>query len=170
MKCLKSAATLFFLAKSSLSLMGLSNEVLCIFVAQGAAKLPEVKGGDTEKNLGLEPRPRSNNADQAEQQNIFSDLQLWRLAVLQSLKLQGCIVSHLKALILEQMNYPRKTFKLFNNMRPQPRNLRVSMLPSKNPQMSKEDFQGSLKILKNRSSTSPQTFWLPSASNGPQKI
>ena len=32
--------------------MGLSNEVLFIHVAQGAAKLPEVKVGDTKKNAG----------------------------------------------------------------------------------------------------------------------
>ena len=37
--------------------MGRSNEVLCILVAQGAAKLPEVKVEDTKKNLGLEPGP-----------------------------------------------------------------------------------------------------------------
>ena len=35
--------------------MGLSNEVLCMLVAQGAAKLPEIKVGDTEKNPGLKP-------------------------------------------------------------------------------------------------------------------
>ena len=37
--------------------MGLLNEVLFILIAQGAAKLPEVKVGDTKKNLGLEPWP-----------------------------------------------------------------------------------------------------------------
>ena len=51
--------------------MGLSNEVLCILVPQGAAKLPEVKVGDTKKNLGHEPGPRSNGADRAERQNFF---------------------------------------------------------------------------------------------------
>ena len=56
--------------------MGLSNEVLFIHVAQGAAKLPEVKVGDMKKNLGLEPGPHSSGADRAEQQNFFSDLQL----------------------------------------------------------------------------------------------
>ena len=57
-------------------MIGHSNEVLCIFVAQGAAKLLEVKVGDTKKNLGLEPGPHSSGADRAERQNFFSDLQL----------------------------------------------------------------------------------------------
>ena len=56
-RCLKSAVTLFFWAKSNLPLMGLSNEVLYILAAQEAAKQPEVKVGDTKKNPGLEPRP-----------------------------------------------------------------------------------------------------------------
>ncbi len=56
--------------------MGLSNEVLCILTAQEAAMLPEVKVGDTKKNTGLNPRPHLNGADQAEQPNFFSDLQL----------------------------------------------------------------------------------------------
>ena len=56
--------------------MGLSNEVLCILVAQGAAKLPEVKVEDTKKNLGLEPGLHSSGADRAERQNFFLDLQL----------------------------------------------------------------------------------------------
>ena len=64
-----------FLAKFYLLLMGLSNEVLFIHVAQGAAKLPEVKVGSKEKNLGLEPGPHSSGADQAEWQNFFSELQ-----------------------------------------------------------------------------------------------
>ena len=32
--------------------MGLSNEVLCILVAQGAANLPESKVGGTKKTFG----------------------------------------------------------------------------------------------------------------------
>ena len=56
--------------------MGLSNEVLFIHVAQGAAKLPEVKVEDTKNNLGLEPWLHSSGADRAEPQNIFSDLKL----------------------------------------------------------------------------------------------
>ena len=32
---------------------------------QVAAKLPEVKFGDTKKNLGLKPGPHSSGADQA---------------------------------------------------------------------------------------------------------
>ena len=51
--------------------MGFSNEVLFILVAEGAAKLLEVKVGDTKKNLGLEPRPHSSGADNVEQQNFF---------------------------------------------------------------------------------------------------
>ena len=43
----------------------------CILVAQGAAKLPEVKVGDTKKNLGLKPGPHSSGADQAEQRIFF---------------------------------------------------------------------------------------------------
>ena len=56
--------------------MGLSNELLLIHVAQGAAKLPEVKVGDTKKNLGLEPWSHLSGADRAEGQNFFSDPQL----------------------------------------------------------------------------------------------
>ena len=56
--------------------MGLLNEVLFIHVAQGAAKLPEVKVGDTKKNLGLEPWSHLSGADRAEGQNFFSDPQL----------------------------------------------------------------------------------------------
>ena len=56
--------------------MGLSNEVLFILVAEGATKLPEVKVGDTKKNLGLEPRQHTSGADRAEWQNFFSDLKL----------------------------------------------------------------------------------------------
>ena len=51
--------------------MGISNEVLCILVAQGAAKLPEVKVGDTKQNPRLEPGPDSSGADRAERQNFF---------------------------------------------------------------------------------------------------
>ena len=53
--------------------MGLSNEVLFIHVAQGVAKLPEVKVGDTKKNLGLKPRPHSSGEDRAEWQDFFFD-------------------------------------------------------------------------------------------------
>ena len=55
----------FFNARSYWSMMGLSNEVLCILVAQGAAKLPEVKIGDTRKNLVDESLPNSSVADWA---------------------------------------------------------------------------------------------------------
>ena len=56
--------------------MGLSNELPCIHVAQGATKLPEVKVGGTKKDLGLEPGPHSSGEDRAEWQDFFSDLQL----------------------------------------------------------------------------------------------
>ena len=51
--------------------MGFSNEVLYILAAQGAAKQPEVKVGDTKKNLGLEPGPHMIGAAQAERRNFF---------------------------------------------------------------------------------------------------
>ena len=53
------------------SLMGLSNELLCILVTQGAAKLPEVKVGYTKENLELEAGPHSCGADWAERQFFF---------------------------------------------------------------------------------------------------
>ena len=52
-------------------LMGLSNEVLFILVAQEAAKLPEVKVGDTKKNLGLKPRPQSRVMQIGQSGRIF---------------------------------------------------------------------------------------------------
>ena len=36
-------------------LSGLSNEVLCILAAQGAAKLPNVKAGGLKKNSAAQP-------------------------------------------------------------------------------------------------------------------
>ena len=68
--------------------MGLSNELLLIHVAQGAAKLPEVKVGDTKKNLGLEPGPHSSGADRAERQNFFqtSNFDIWQFCSLLSYK------------------------------------------------------------------------------------
>ena len=59
--------------------MRLLNKVFFIIIAQGAAKLPEVKVGSKEKNLGLEPGPHSSGADQAEKQNFFqtSKLDIW---------------------------------------------------------------------------------------------
>ena len=104
-KCLKSAVTLFFKAKSNLSLFRFLNELLCILVAQGATKLVEQgQSESSEKNPGLVFGLHLNGADRAEQQNCFSDLKLWHLVVLQSLKLQGCIISHLKVLLLEQLD------------------------------------------------------------------
>ena len=52
---LKFAIKLFFKAKSKFSLFGLSNEELFIYVAQGAAKLPEVTFEGTKKDPELEP-------------------------------------------------------------------------------------------------------------------
>ena len=83
---------------------GISNEILCILLAHGPAKLLEVKAGGMEENLGLKPGSHSSGANLAERQNFFLDLQLWHLAVLQSLELQECKVSHLKVPILEQMD------------------------------------------------------------------
>ena len=62
-------------AKSNWSLLGLSNKVICILVAEGASKLPDFKIGG-KKNPGLELRPHSSGADRAEWQNFFSDPQL----------------------------------------------------------------------------------------------
>ena len=68
--------------------MGLSNEVICILVAQGAAKLPEVKVGVVKKNPGLKRGPRSNSADWAEWQNFFqtSNFDMWQFCSLLSYK------------------------------------------------------------------------------------
>ena len=46
-KCLKSAVQPLFKLNPIGPCLGLSNEVLCILVAQGATKLAEVKVGDT---------------------------------------------------------------------------------------------------------------------------
>ena len=51
MKCLKSTATLLTEQKSITPISVLSNEILCIFVAQGAAKWWEVKVGCQKKIL-----------------------------------------------------------------------------------------------------------------------
>ena len=51
--------------------MGLSNEVLCIGLPQGTAKLSEVKVGDTKKIQDSNLGPHSNSTDWAEQQFFF---------------------------------------------------------------------------------------------------
>ena len=78
-KCLKSAVMLFFKLNPVGPYLGLSNEVLCILVAQGASKLPEVKFRDTKRNMGLESGPHIPGADQAQQQNFFhtSNFDIW---------------------------------------------------------------------------------------------
>ena len=48
-RCLKSAGTLLFLAKTNRSLMGLSEEILFILIVYVAAKLPEIKIWDAKK-------------------------------------------------------------------------------------------------------------------------
>ena len=70
------------------SLMGLSNELLCILVTQGAAKLPEVTVGYTKENLELEPGPHSCGADWAKRQIFFqsSNFDLWEFCSLLSYK------------------------------------------------------------------------------------
>ena len=101
----KCSHTLF---ETKFNCSGLSNEVLCILVAQGSAKLLEVKDGGKKKiwfsNMGcmrvLRIRPSGR---------IFSDLQVWHLAVLQFLEIQGCIICHLKVLILEQLDLALKS-------------------------------------------------------------
>ena len=56
LECLKIAGNLIFLAKSNRFLMWLSDEVLCILIAYGAAKLSEVKVGGAKRNPGLKPQ------------------------------------------------------------------------------------------------------------------
>ena len=51
MKYLNSAVTLFFRLNLIGSCLRLSNEISCILVAQGAAKLPEVKVGGLRKKM-----------------------------------------------------------------------------------------------------------------------
>ena len=53
--------------------MGLLNEVLCIYVAQGATKLPEVKVGDRKEKSRTQPQVA---ADQVGWQNFSSGFQL----------------------------------------------------------------------------------------------
>ena len=59
MKCLKSAATLFTKQNSIVPWSEISSEILLIFVAQGAAKMREVKLGG-QKNLQITNQPGSN--------------------------------------------------------------------------------------------------------------
>ena len=89
----------FFKVKNNFSLFGLSDEVLCFLVAQRAAsQLPEIKFGDTKKRSGTQTRAIHEWCRLAQVAELFSYLQLWHLAVLYSLELQGYIVSHLKVL------------------------------------------------------------------------
>ena len=53
--------------------MGFLNEVLCILVAQGVAKLPEVKVGGRKKDPGLEPM---SGEDWAKRQDFLIHLQI----------------------------------------------------------------------------------------------
>ena len=68
--------------------MGLLNEQLFILVAQGAAKLPELKVGYTKKDQGLEHGPHLSEADRAQQQNFFqtSNFVIWQFCSLLSYK------------------------------------------------------------------------------------
>ena len=79
MKCLKTTVTLSLKAKSNCSLIGFSHELIFVLVAQGAAKLPEVKVGGTKKDPGLEPMPHLNGEDRAEWQDFFqtSNFDTW---------------------------------------------------------------------------------------------
>ena len=83
MKLVKNAVTPFFKLNQIGPWSGFLNEVLSILVPLGGVKLPEVKVRDVKKIWAA--RACSN---QVKQQNFFSDLQLWHLAVLQSLELQ----------------------------------------------------------------------------------
>jgi len=79
----------------------LSNEVLRKLV-QVSAKLPEVKHAWIESGHAAD---------------FFSDLQLLNLAVVQFLELQGCIVSYLIALILEQLDIAKKKKEVGSTLR-----------------------------------------------------
>ena len=48
-KYLKRAVTLFLKLNTTAPILGLSNEILCILVAKGAAKMPELKFGSRKK-------------------------------------------------------------------------------------------------------------------------
>ena len=71
MKCPKRVVSLFLNLNRIGPCSGLSNNELCILVAQWTAKLPEVKFGGIKKHRGLEPGPYVRGVDRAKQQNIL---------------------------------------------------------------------------------------------------
>ena len=75
-----------------IGLMFLKSNARIIFCCSWGCKATKLKVESTKKRV----------AEQAEWLNFFSDLQLLHVVVLQSLELQGCILSHLKALIPQQ--------------------------------------------------------------------
>ena len=75
---------------------------LYILVAQGVAKLQEVKVGDTKKIRNS--NPSHTRVVQIGQSGRFF-FQISNFDIWQSLEVQRCIVSHLKAQILEQMDF-----------------------------------------------------------------
>ena len=85
--------------------MGVTNKVLCILLAQGDAKLPEVKVGDTNTIQELEPRQHSSGADRVGLAKFFQALNshIWHFCSLLSYK--GA-VPYLKVMILEEMDLP----------------------------------------------------------------
>ena len=73
-KCLKSAVTLF-LAITIGPFSRLSNEVICILVAQGTTKLPEVKVKGIKKSR-TQTRVARTRYELDQVAEFFSDLQL----------------------------------------------------------------------------------------------
>ena len=106
---LKSAATLLIKHKSIAPLSGLSNEMICILVTQGVAKRLKIKiRGPTKLacmspystfyNVNLGARGWASNFFQTYNHDLVP-------VVLQLLKLQGCIATHLKVLLVVQLNF-----------------------------------------------------------------
>ena len=80
-KCFKSAVTLFFKLNPIGPCLVVSSEILCVLVAQGTAKMPEIKFGGIKKS-GLKPAPPAYGVDWDEWQIFFqtSNFDLWQFA------------------------------------------------------------------------------------------
>ena len=78
---------------------------LCILVPSQNAEPQEVKVGDEKQKSGTQTWATFVWSKLGQPAEFFSDLKFLALAVLKSLELQGCQVSHLKALIQEQLNF-----------------------------------------------------------------
>ena len=80
-KYLKVAIILFFKLKSNFQISGLSNEILCILVAQETTKLTKLTNWSI-RSASHACSPNSNPG-------FFSCLQIWPLVTLQPFELQG---------------------------------------------------------------------------------